>query len=205
MIVRASHRPPRTAVRGAGVGLLIAVVAGTGLTACGHQSPSARPTLAATDTSTYGGLPTYLPSSSIQPDSVLTGTTARPALTTEGDAVSGQLPGGSVLATVSGPVVPGEGLPYEAAATTCTWTVTLTSASVPVPIDVADFTTIDHLGTVYRLALVAGRPVPPAVLAAGQSTTFELRAVMDTGEGLMRWAPGAPHIVASWDFEVEDD
>jgi hypothetical protein len=35
--------------------------------------------------------------------------------------------------------------------------------------------------------------------------TFELRAVMPTGEGLMRWAPDAQQIVASWDFVVEND
>jgi hypothetical protein len=176
------------------------------------------PLLAACDSSTspaagrsssaeasYGSLPTFLPSATIEPDSVLTGTVAHPALTTEGDSVRVQLADQTVLATVDGPVVPGEGLPYQTPATTCTWTVTLAGATQPLPIDIADFTSIDHLGAVYHAALVPGQPAPPAQLEPGQTTTFELRAVMPTGEGLMRWAPGGQQIVASWDFEVEND
>ncbi len=34
---------------------------------------------------------------------------------------------------------------------------------------------------------------------------FELRAVEAPGEGLMRWAPDGTHIVAKWDFVVEND
>lgn len=116
-----------------------------------------------------------------------------------------RLPGGSVRATVSGPEVPGEGLPYQASATTCTWTVTLSGATHAVPIASTDFTTIDHLGGTYHPTFVAGQPIPPAILLPGASVSFELRAVMTVGEGLMRWAPGSPHLVASWDFEVEND
>jgi len=153
----------------------------------------------------YGGLPSFLPAASAVPDSVLTGTADRPALTTEGDSVEVQMPQASILVTVTGPEVPGEGLPYVTPATTCTWTVTLTKASAAVPITIAEFTTLDHLGVVYHPTLVAGQPVPPAVIKPGQTVTFELRVVMTVGEGLMRWAPGAQHIVASWDFEVEND
>lgn len=106
---------------------------------------------------------------------------------------------------VSGPMVPGEGLPYQSRTTTCTWTVTLSGATKNVPISIPDFSTLDHLGAVYHVALVAGQPAPPAVLAPGRTVTFELRAVMPTGEGLMRWAPSGQQIVASWDFEVEND
>ena len=154
---------------------------------------------------TYGSMPTFLPTSSIHPDGVLTGTPGRPALTSQGDSVQVVLADSSVRATVSGPVVPGEGLPYQSRATTCTWTVTLRGATKNVPITIADFSTLDHQGAVYHVALVAGQPVPPAVLTPGRAVTFELRAVMPTGEGLMRWAPTRQQIVASWDFEVEND
>jgi hypothetical protein len=152
----------------------------------------------------YGGLPNFLPKSAIDPDSVLIGTAAKPALTTEGDAVDVRLTGGSVRATVSGPEVPGEGLPYEPESTTCTWKITLTAATAPVPIRPADFTSIDHLGHVFRPALVKGQPVPPAELAPGKTVTFELRTMEAVGEGLMRWAPEGK-ILASWDFTVEND
>ena len=153
----------------------------------------------------YGALPTYLPSAAVQPDSILVGTADDPAVTSQGDEVRVQLAGNSVVATVSGPQVPGEGLPDQTDATTCTWTIKLTGPRAALPIKAADFTTIDHLGVVYHPALVPGQPHPPTVLGPGKTATFELRAVMTTGEGLMRWAPGGRKIVASWDFEVEND
>lgn len=153
----------------------------------------------------YGTLPSFLPTQVGRPDSELTGTAAKPALTTEGDSVRVQLAAGSVHATVSGPVVPGEGLAYQGEATMCTWTVTVTAASRPVPIRAADFTATDHLGVVFRPTLVPGRPAPPAVLEPGATTTFELHARMTVGEGLMSWAPEHGATVASWDFEVEND
>jgi hypothetical protein len=154
---------------------------------------------------TYGSMPTFLPTSSIHPDGVLTGTPGRPALTSQGDSVQVVLADSSVRATVSGPVVPGEGLPYQSRATTCTWTVTLSDATRKMPIKIGDFSALDHRGAVYHVALVAGQPVPPAALSPGTTVAFELRTVMPTGEGLMRWAPAGQQIVASWDFEVEND
>jgi hypothetical protein len=173
--------------------VLVAPLALAGCTAAARPEPK------------YGSLPGFLPKDSIHPDSVLTGTAAKPALTTEGDSVRVAINGGTVLATITGPQVPGEGLPYQADATTCTWTVTLTDATTDIPISTSAFTSIDHLGAVYRSALVLGQPKPPAELKPGQSATFELRAVMAVGEGLMRWSPDGQHILASWDFEVEND
>jgi hypothetical protein len=162
-------------------------------------SPASKPA----DESKYGSLPAFLPPASFDTDRVLVGTPTKPALTTEGDAVSTGSHG--ALVTVSGPEVPGEGLPYQAEATTCTWTVTIRAAAAPVRINVADFSSIDHLGAVYQPTLVPGEPEPPSVLRPGEHTTFELRTVMVVGEGLMRWAPDGTHIVAEWDFEVEND
>ena len=64
----------------------------------------------------------------------------------------------SVLVTVTGPQVPGEGLPYQAPATTCTWVVTMSGATGPVPVSASDFTSIDDEGNVYRPAFVPGQP-----------------------------------------------
>jgi hypothetical protein len=191
------------------VAVTIAVtVAGPTLIACSSTAPKPAAALKpAADAASvaYGSLPSYLPSSAISPDSVLTGDASHPALTTEGDVVDVRTTGFAVHAIVSGPVVPGEGLPYQASATTCTWTVTLSDATAAVPLSLDDFSTIDHLGAVYQPALVAGEPTPSALLNPGQTVTLTLRAVMPTGEGLMRWAPDGQHVVASWDFEVEND
>lgn len=124
------------------------------------------------------GYPSYLPKSTLHvpTDSLLLGTMRRPALASEGDVVKVITPHWSALATVSGPEVPGEGLPYQTPATTCTWTVRIWKATGPVPISVSDFDSIDNLGNVYRPYLVTGEPSPPKVLGAGRSVTFELRA-----------------------------
>jgi hypothetical protein len=155
----------------------------------------------------YGGYASYLPKDTLNPndDGTLTGTSKRPALASEGESVKVETARWSVLMTISGPVVPGEGLPFQAGATTCTWTVTVSGASRPVPISASAFTSIDHLGEVYKTHFVPGQPRPPKVLAPGQKTTFELRAVETVGEGLMRWSPYGHIIDASWDFEVEND
>jgi hypothetical protein len=196
-VTRLAWRPGVVlAVAGAMVLLLAGCTVGSGATSAHKAKESS---------STYGSLPNFLPPQTVKADSVLIGTIAEPALTTEGDSVKVVRGSSAVLATVSGPEVPGEGLPVQTEATTCTWTVTITAGNAPVPIAVADFNSIDHLGAVYRPTFVAGQPKPPAVLEPHATTTFELRAVMVTGEGLMRWAPDGQHIVASWDFEVEND
>ena len=138
-------------------------------------------------------------------DQTLVGTVADPALTVVGDAVRVQAPTFSALALVNGPVVPGEGLPVIQGFTTCTWTISISHVRGTVPLSVADFDSIDHQQTVYKPALVPGEAPLPATLRTGQSLSFKIRSVMPTGEGLMRWAPDGDHIVAKWDYQVEND
>lgn len=153
------------------------------------------------------GYPSYLPPSTLHYDSdaEVVGTAAQPALTNQGDPVKIVTPHWSVVAVVTGPEVPGEGLPYQASFTTCTWTVTLSGATGDVPISVPDFDSIDYRGDVYQPELVPGQPIPPKTLRPGQKVSFELRTGEAVGEGLMRWAPIGGHIVAKWDFVVEND
>jgi hypothetical protein len=138
-------------------------------------------------------------------DRTFVGTVAHPALTVQGDFVEVRAPGFSALAVVNGPVVPGEGLPVQRTFTTCTWTITLSHIVGRVPIAVADFDSIDHFQTVYKPSVVPGQPTLPPFLTSGQHLTFQIRAVMPVGEGLMRWAPDGNHIVAKWDYQVEND
>ncbi len=138
-------------------------------------------------------------------DQTVVGTVAHPALTVEGDFVRVQTPTFSALAVVNGPVVPGEGLPVQQQFTTCTWTISLSHVRGTLPISVADFDSIDHLQTVYKPALVPGQSPLPLSLHTGQSLSFQIRSVMPIGEGLLRWAPDGDHIVAKWDYQVEND
>jgi hypothetical protein len=179
-------------VRTAAVGVALLL-----LSSCSATPAPAEPT--------YGDLPTFLGSATAQVDTVLTGTTARPALSAQGEAVRAQWGGTAVLINVVGPDVPGEGLPKVTETTTCTWTVTLSGATAPIALSVGDFSSRDHLGTTYRPTLVAGQPALPARLLPGQQVSFELRAIMRTGEGLMTFSPGGRQPVAAWDFVVEND
>jgi hypothetical protein len=198
--------PSRVAV----TAVTLTVAAVTAVAGCGSGAGAgagATEPAAAAGATPLGSYPSFLPKSTLhQPaDSVLTGTAQRPALANEGDTVRVKTSGFSVLVTVTGPQVPGEGLPFQANADTCTWVVTLSGANRSVPISAADFTAIDDQNNVYQPAFVPGRPEPPTVLKAGQEVSFELRAVEATGEGLMRWAPDGHDIVAKWDFVVEND
>lgn len=186
----------RVGLRAAALGLAITVP--VILAGCSSAAPTAP--------DTYGGLPSYLPTAPAGTDGTLVGSVSHPALTSEGDTVDVKLPGGGTVSmTVTGPVVPGEGLPHQADDTTCTWTVTLDHATKALPIRIADLSTLDQLGNVYSLATVPGQRKPPSELGPGEKATFELRTDMKVGEGLLRWAPGGSKIVASWDFEVEND
>jgi hypothetical protein len=148
----------------------------------------------------------WLPKSMDKPtDQILTGTVAHPALSVAGDAIRVDNPTFSALAVVNGPVVPGEGLPYQPQFITSTWTISLSHVRGTVPINIADFDSIDHLQTVYKPTVVPGQPTLPAALHTGQSLSFKIRSVMPVGEGLLRWAPDGDHIVAKWDFQVEND
>jgi hypothetical protein len=156
---------------------------------------------------TTASYPSFLPKKTLDPtvDAALVGTEAKPALTVEGLPVEVKTSAFDVRVTVSGPVVPGEGLPQQPAATTCTWTVTMKDATSDVPVSVADFHSIDHLGSVFLMGLVPGEHAPPSVLHPGQTITFRLRAYELVGEGTMQWAPDHRHVVGNWDYTVEND
>jgi hypothetical protein len=151
--------------------------------------------------------PSFLPKKTLDPrvDETLTGTMAKPALQVEGLPVLVKTKTFQVLVTVSGPVVPGEGLPDQPPATTCTWTVTMKDASATVPVSIADFHSVDHLGSVFLMGLVPGEHDPPHYIQRGETVTFKLRAYELVGEGMMQWAPDHRHVVADWDYTVEND
>ena len=115
--------------------------------------------------------PSFLPKKTLDPtvDATLIGTEAKPALQTEGLAIEAKTKAFHVDVTVSGPIVPGEGLPDQPAATTCTWTVTMKNATADVPVSIADFHSVDHLGSVFLMGLVPGEHPPPPVLHPGQT------------------------------------
>ena len=182
------------------VGALALAGCGGGGAGGGHY-PSALPG------KTTAHYPSFLPKKTLDPtvDATLIGTEAKPALQTEGLAIEAKTKAFHVDVTVSGPIVPGEGLPDQPAATTCTWTVTMKNASADVPVSIADFHSVDHLGSVFLMGLVPGEHRPPSVLHPGQTLSFKLRSYELVGEGMMQWAPDHTHVVGYWDYTVEND
>jgi hypothetical protein len=211
-VVRAEQRG-RHRVRPPGAGLLVigvllgafafASFGGIG-TASASAPASASSALPGHKSAHY---PSFLPKSTLDPnvDATLIGTEAKPALQSEGLAIEAKTKAFHVDVTVSGPIVPGEGLPSQPAATTCTWTVTMRDASADVPVSIADFHSVDHLGSVFLMGLVPGEHAPPSVLHPGQTLSFKLRSYDLVGEGMMQWAPDHKHVVGYWDYTVEND
>ncbi len=195
-------RPGPRVVLSVVIALVAIVLAGCGSgNGGGLHYPSALPG------KTVAHYPSFLPKKTLDPDvdAALTGTEAKPALQVEGLPIEVKTKAFDVEITVDGPIVPGEGLPNQPAATTCTWTVTMKDATADVPVSMADFHSVDHLGSVFLMGLVPGEKPPPSVLHPGQTLTFKLRSYELVGEGMMQWAPDHEHVVGYWDYTVEND
>jgi hypothetical protein len=154
----------------------------------------------------YGGLPSWLPKTTVPVGRVRTASEARPWLAVEGDTVSVGLPHGRVLATAVGPEVPEEGRVPVPRTSRCTFIVTFARATGAVPISSGAFTILDEQGRVHRphVTLLGGGPVP-ARLPARKPISLKVWAVLPTGSGTLRWTPVGHKPLVSWDFDVEID
>jgi len=154
----------------------------------------------------HGNPAKWLPKQSLRTlsDRTLVGSYASPAITVAGDDVRVETPKFSAFAVVTGPSVPGEGLSYQPDYLTSTWTVHIWDIKGYIALSAKDFDSLDHSGTQYQLHVPPGTTMPTSV-STGQQVTFSLRAVVPTGESLVRWAPNGHNIVAKWDNQVEND
>jgi hypothetical protein len=186
---------------------LVAILTAVVLAGCGGGGAGAASYPSALPGKSAAHYPSFLPRKTINPtiDAPLTGTEAKPALQVEGLPIEVKTKAFHVRVTVSGPVVPGEGLPDQPVATTSTWTVIMKNATANVPVSLADFHSVDHLGSVFLMGLIPGEPAPPSVLRPGRTLSFKLRAYELVGEGQMQWAPDHKHVVGIWDYTVEND
>jgi hypothetical protein len=179
----------------AGLALVLAVFAGLHLAAHPASSPAR-----------YGGIPSWLPTPTVPVGRVVQASAAHPWLAIEGDTVSVHLARGRVLVTAVGPAVPEEGRFPVPATSPCTFTVTFTRASGLVPVRPAAFTILDELGHLHHPQVtIRNGASPPAALTPGQTVSLTVKAVLPTGSGQLRWAPGGTRPIVSWDFDVEID
>ena len=164
--------------------LTLGVLAGCGTAA----TPAAAPARG-------GGYPTFLPKNTLNyhSDTAATGTAQRPALTNQGDGVQVKTPQWSVLVTVTGPEVPGEGLPLPGAPRRPArgWSpCRRRPARCPSQRGISPASTWTTTST-GRPSCRASRK-PPTVLRPGQKASFELRAVEASRRGPDALGPERP-------------
>jgi hypothetical protein len=154
----------------------------------------------------YGGLPSWLPKSTFNPNEVLQASLRKPVLAIQGNTVQVNLAGGHVLAMVVGPKVPEDGRFPVPPASPATFVLTLSHASGVVPISAGAFALVDERGTVRHPAITAvgGGPLPTRVLP-GRTVSLRMHDVIPTGDGGLLWKPEGRHAIVSWDFVVEID
>jgi hypothetical protein len=154
----------------------------------------------------YGGLPSWLPTSTFNPNEVLQASLRKPVLAIQGNTVSINLAGGHVLARMVGPTVPEDGRFPVPPTSPATFVLTLSHASGMVPIRTGAFALVDERGHVRfpRITVVGGGALPTRVLP-GRTVKLRLHDVIPTGDGGLLWKPEGRHAIVSWDFNVEID
>jgi hypothetical protein len=183
---------------GIAAALVIAVVVAGVALSTGHDkaSPKLR----------YGGLPSWLPKSTFNPNEVLQASLRKPVLAIQGNTVSVNLAGGHVLAKLVGPTVPEDGKFPVPPTSPATFVLTLSHASGVVPLSAGAFALVDERGTVrYPTITVVGGGSLPTRLAPGSTLSLRMHDVIPTGDGGLLWKPEGRHAIVSWDFNVEID
>jgi hypothetical protein len=201
---------------------MIAAAAVTLIVASGKSGPSSRPSdrpivhreagtavgtpRAEASKAKYGGLPSWLPKTTVRVGRIVTATPTHPRLAIEGDTVAVHLPRGRAMVTAVGPQVPEDGAFPVPATSECRFAVTLAAVHGSVPIDSHAFSFLSEHGQVHRARVtLRGGGRPPSRVSAGHPVTVSLSAVLPTGNGQLQWAPLGGRPVASWDFDVEID
>jgi hypothetical protein len=145
---------------------------------------------------------------------VLAATAQKPQLSSmEGTPVDAQLASGSSQLFVAGPSVPSwvatqasEGKLVTGSTVPSTFTVSFSQTRGTVPLSADQFTIIDYKGTiVHPKVTTASGGALPANLPAGTTVSLKLTAPVTEGDGAIRWAPDAKHIVVSYFWTLEFD
>ena len=181
----------------------MAALAACTLAACGSAAANTSQTVGAgNNDNTYGGLPSWLPKSTVPINRVQVASRTHFVLADEGDTVQVILPRGRTRITLVGPTVP----PFVAPpppVTTATFTVTLSDTSGTVPIQPSDFELVDGAGHFFQPSAFLA-PGAPMVAPRGRTVSFQFSEVMATGAGSVRWSPDH-HPMVIYDFTVEND
>jgi hypothetical protein len=154
----------------------------------------------------YGGVPSWLPKSTLAAHRTLQASSADPALAIQGDTVNVAVRRAKVLANVVGPTVPHPGRIPIPTTSPCTFTITFTAASRAIPLSRRAFTIVDELGHVHHpLVTTIDGGAPPRRLLPGKTLSLRVHDVLPTGNGSLQWAPTLTRPIVAWDFNVEID
>jgi hypothetical protein len=160
------------------------------------------PGASAASNQTYGGLPSWLPKSTVPVSSVLNASPTHPQLGIEGNTMRVTLHGSVILVTMSGPTVPPFTTPPPPV-TAATVLLTFVPESGRVPIRANDFSLLDGHGITLRPQSFVGGQSTLAP-SSGQPVSLQITEVMAVGAGSIEWSPGGT-AVAEWEFTVEND
>ena len=154
----------------------------------------------------YGGVPSWIPKSTLAAHRTLQASGAHQVVAIEGDTVKVAVRDAKVLANVVGPTVPHAGRVPIPTTSPCTFTVTFTAASKAIPLSRRAFTIVDELGHVHhpQVTTIDGG-APPRQLLPGSTLSLKVHDVLPTGNGSLEWAPTRTRPIVAWDFNVEVD
>jgi hypothetical protein len=171
------------------------------LASCTGQPQQPKPETASDVISSLGAVP--IPSASAGTPAPVTASVGHPQLVAMGAPVQVSLPGNvQALVTTSGPAsdTPSGGAKPNAAVTG-TITVTVRPSAGTVRLAAGDLSCRDESG-----AAVALTPVGPATVSvgSGQTATVTVTGSFQSGGAQINWQQDG-HVIAIWDFTVEND
>lgn len=177
---------------------LVAIIAVVLVVKIGTAAPGA----SAASNLKYGGLPSWLPKSTVPANGDLDASPTHPQLGIEGNTMRVTLHGSVMLVTMSGPTVPPFTTPPPPI-TTATVTLAFVPESGRVPIRAKDFLLLDGNGiALHPQSFVGGQSA--LAPSPGQPVSLQITEVMAVGAGSIKWSPGGT-AVAEWEFTVEND
>ncbi|MDD7687214.1 MAG: hypothetical protein PT944_04780 [Actinomycetaceae bacterium] len=142
----------------------------------------------------------------VRPARQLVASPLNPVLVSQGETVKIQLSDtDSVKVSVTGPEHAPNSDP-DVESLLSWWTVEMSDASAEIPLSLAEFNIQDRTGGIHTFQPRSDdMKEMPASLQPGQTLRFQLQTPIPAGDGIVRWAPDAQHVIAAWDYIGEFD
>ncbi len=157
------------------------------------------------------GVPGWIPRDTLPTERIVTATPSHPQLAIQGISVQLDLPSGSTLATLNGPLYNNKYVGSNDPAIPAQFVLSFSNVHGTIPIADHDFTILDQFGNnlVPEIQVKGGGALPKQV-AFGQTLTLVMGTIIPAGDGSIAYNPTgfakAGHKpLVGWDFIVEDD